>query len=107
MNNINKNIIRKKKISIFQFLIYLFILSGTIVFYINNIISVNLLISQNNELKESINSLSQANYTNQILIEKLTSYERIKILAFEKFQLKASDTGAINKNIIIIDKSEY
>ncbi|MCX6163486.1 MAG: hypothetical protein NTU73_01270, partial [Ignavibacteriae bacterium] len=49
----------KRRISIFQLLIFLFILSGVVVFYINNIIVVNQLISKNNEQKDAINKVVQ------------------------------------------------
>jgi cell division protein FtsL len=97
----------KKRISIFQLLIFLFILSAVIVFYINNIIAVNQLISKNNELKDVINKAVQTNYTYQIEIERLSSYDRIKALASEKFGLRLSDTVAKSNDFIIINKSEF
>ena len=105
----NTNLARrgKKKISIFQFLIYVLILAGIIVFYINNIINVNQLISGNNDIKDVITKAAQSNYANRIEIEKLTSYERIKNLAMEKFQMKPGETLFDEKNIIIINKSQF
>jgi cell division protein FtsL len=97
----------KKRISIFQLLIFLIILSAVIVFYINNIIAVNQLISKNSELKETINKVIQANYSSQIEIERLSSYDKIKVLASEKFGLKLSDTVARSNEYIIINKSEF
>lgn len=101
-----KNRKAKRKISIFQLLVFLFILSAIIVFYINNIIAVNQLISKNNELKEAINKTTQLNYTYQIEIERLSSLDRIKVLAFEKFGLKLSDTLTKANESLIINKSE-
>jgi cell division protein FtsL len=97
----------KRKISIFQLLIFLFILSGSVVFYINNIIAVNQLIGKNNDLKEAINKTVQANYTYQIEIERLSSYDRIKPIAVEKFNLKLSDTVVSSNEYLIINKSEF
>jgi cell division protein FtsL len=108
MNKTLKNeISAKRKISIFQLLIFLFILTGVIVFYINNIIAVNQLIGKNNDLKEAINKNIQANYTYRIEIERLTSYDRIKVLAAEKFNLKLSDTIVSSNEYLIINKSEF
>lgn len=97
----------KKRISIFQLLIFLFILSAVVVFYINNIITVNQLISKNNELKDDINKAVQANYSYRIEIERLTGYDRIKVLASEKFGLRLSDTVVKNSDFLIINKSDF
>jgi cell division protein FtsL len=97
----------KRKISIFQLLIFLFILSAIMVFYINNIITVNQLISKNNELKDAMNKTAQTNYSYQIEIERLSSYDRIKSLASEKFGLRLSDTVARSNDFLIINKSEF
>jgi len=97
----------RKKISIFQFLIYVLILAGIIVFYINNIINVNHLISGNNDMKDVITKTVQSNYAYRIEIEKLTSYERIKNLASDKFQMKPGETFFDEKNIIVINKSQF
>jgi len=97
----------KKKISIFQLLIFLFLLSAVIVFYINNIIVVNQLISKNSELKDAINKTVQSNYSLQIEIERLSGYDRIKVLASDKFGLRLSDTVARSNDYLIINKSEF
>jgi cell division protein FtsL len=97
----------RKKISIFQFLIFVMILAGIVVFYINNIIAVNQLITGNNEVKESINKALQSNYAYRIEIEKLTSFDRIKALAAEKFQMKPGLTSFDDKNVIIINKNQF
>lgn len=97
----------KKRISIFQLLIFLFILSAVIVFYINNIIVVNQLIIDNNDLKDAINKSVQTNYSYQIEIERLSSYDRIKVLASEKYGLRLSDTVSKSNDFIIINKSEF
>lgn len=109
MNNNNSKADKKAKrrISIFQLLIFLFILSGVTVFYINNIIAVNQLIGKNNELKEAINKTVQVNYTYKIEIERLSSYDRIKSLVSDKFGLKLSDTVARSNDYLIINKSDF
>jgi len=106
-NNKTKDVKIKKRISIFQLFIFLFILSAVIVFYINNIIVVNQLISKNNELKDAINKVVQGNYSYQIEIERLSSYDRIKTPAFEKFGLRLSDTVAKSNDYLIINNSEF
>jgi cell division protein FtsL len=97
----------KKRISIFQLLIFLFLLSAVIVFYINNIIVVNQLIGKNNELKDAINKTIQVNYSLQIEIERLSGYDRIKTIATDKFGLRLSDTVARSNDYLIINKSEF
>lgn len=77
------------------------------VFYINNIIIVNQLISKNNELKDAINKAVQTNYSYQIEIERLSSYDRIKPLASDKFGLILSDTVVKSNDFLIINKSEF
>lgn len=106
-NSLKKDKKIKKRISIFQLLIFLFILSAVIVFYINNIITVNQLISKNNELKDDINKAVQTNYSYRIEIERLTGYDRIKVLASEKFGLRLSDTVVKNSDFLIINKSDF
>ncbi|MCX6160524.1 MAG: hypothetical protein NTV87_04190, partial [Ignavibacteriae bacterium] len=88
--NKKKNI---KHFSIFYSLLALLLLSGVIVFYINNIITVNKLIFANNELKENISKTAQSNNQYQIEIEKLTTFEKIRKIAEEKFGLKISDSS--------------
>lgn len=97
----------KRKISIFQLLIFLFVLSAVVVFYINNIITVNQLISKNNELKDAISKAVQMNYAYQIEIERLSSFDRIKSLASDKFGLRLSDTVSKSNENLIINKSEF
>ncbi|MCX6162289.1 MAG: hypothetical protein NTV87_13275 [Ignavibacteriae bacterium] len=97
---------KKKHISIFYSLLALLFLSGIIVFYINNIINVNKLIFANNELKENISKTAQSNNQYQIEIEKLTTFEKIRKIAEEKFGLKISDSSVIDRKILTIKKSE-
>ncbi|MFA5403563.1 MAG: hypothetical protein WC358_01395 [Ignavibacteria bacterium] len=106
-NSLTQDKKMKKRISIFQLLIFLFILSAVIVFYINNIIVVNQLIIDNNDLKDAINKSVQTNYSYQIEIERLSSYDRIKVLASEKYGLRLSDTVSKSNDFIIINKSEF
>ena len=106
---INKNNLAVKKgekISIFYTLLLLFVLSGVIVFYINNIITINNLISENTQLKEKIKKAVQTNYQYRIEIEKLSSYERIFNLASEKFGMIQSDTAVEKRFNLNIKKSE-
>jgi len=102
MNNKKDN----SRISIFYSLLMLFLLSGVIVFYINNLIIVNNLINTNSEIKENINKTIQSNYQFQIEIEKETTFEKVRKIAEEKFNMKISDSSALNRSSLVIKKSD-
>lgn len=96
----------KKKISVFYFLLMLIITSIILVIYINNIIAVNQLTAGNNELKEEIKKVIQDNDLLRGESEQLTSFDRIKSLASEKFNLKYKDNPAGEINKIVLRKSQ-
>ncbi|MBK8981440.1 MAG: cell division protein FtsL [Ignavibacteria bacterium] len=95
-----------KKISIFYFLICLFITSLILVIYINNIIQVNQIMVRNNELKEDLRKAIQKNEQLLTETEKLSSFERINSLANEKLDLTFRESSASDNKNITIKKSE-
>ncbi|MBK9332190.1 MAG: cell division protein FtsL [Ignavibacteria bacterium] len=95
-----------KKISIFYFLICLFITSLILVIYINNIIQVNQIMVRNNELKEDLRKAIQKNEQLLTETEKLSSFERINSLAHEKLDLTFRESSVSENKNITIKKSE-
>ncbi len=95
-----------KRISIFYFLIFLILTSVILVIYINNIIYVNQLSVSNNDLKEQIKSVVQKNDLLRTESEKLSSFDRIKTIAAEKFNLSYKENSIDENNNIIINKSQ-
>lgn len=101
-----KNSNQGKKISVFYFLIMLIITSVILVIYINNIITVNALSVQNNNLKEEINKNIQSNELLRAEAEKLSSFERVKSIVSEKYDLTYKDNPEDGNNKIILSKSQ-
>lgn len=100
---------RKKsnnKISIFYFLLLLIVTSVILVIYISNIIYVNKLSVSNNDLKEEIKKNVQINNMLRTESEKYSSFERIKTIASEKFNLVYKENSVDENNNIIIKKSQ-
>lgn len=97
---------RNKKISIFYFLIFLIITSIILVIYTNNIIYINQLSISNNNLKEEIKKHIQSNDILRTEAEKLSSFERVKSIVSEKFNLSYRENSIEEKNNIIIKKSQ-
>jgi cell division protein FtsL len=95
-----------KKISVFYVLIALFVFAFILGIYINNIFIVNELTVKNNELKEAINNKIQDNDIQRSNVEKLSSFERIKVIATEKFELRFTESAINDSNYIVINKSE-
>ena len=84
----------------------LIITSVIVVIYINNIIVVNQLAVGNNELKDEIKKNIQTNDLLRTEAEKLASFERIKSLASEKFNLSYKENSVDEENKIILSKSQ-
>lgn len=103
MNSKNRS---KNKISIFYFLLFLIFTSVILVIYINNIIYVNQLSVDNNNLKEEIKKQVQTNDLLRTETEQLSSFERVKLIASEKFNLSYKESSIEEKNSIIIKKSQ-
>lgn len=89
----------KRKISLFNFLVTLFLTSGILIFFVNNIINVNRLVSENNNLQSEINKVADVNNGLRTEIERLTTYDNIKPVAVDKLGLHLA--GAKQKKIII------
>ncbi len=96
----------KKKISIFYFLIFLIVTSVILVIYINNIIYVNQLAISNNTLQEEIKNNIQTNDLLRTEVEKLSSFERIKSIAEDKFNLSYKENSIEENKSIILKKSQ-
>jgi len=94
------------KISVFYFLILLIVTSVILVIYINNIISVNSLSVINNNLKEEINKNIQTNDLLRAEAEKLSSFERVKSIAAEKYSLTYKENATDGNTKIILNKSQ-
>ena len=94
---------RTSRISLFNFLVILFLGAGTIVFLVNNIIKVNTLVVDNNNVKEEINKTTNINNGLQTEIERITTFENIKSTAIDKLKLNVS-LGKPKK--LTINKSE-
>jgi len=95
-----------RKISIFYFLIMLIITSVIVVIYINNIIAVNQLAAGNNAIKEEIRKNVQTNDLLRTEAERLSSFERVKSIASEKYNLSYKENSVDEKNNIILSKSK-
>ncbi len=93
------------RISVFYFLILLIITSVILVIYINNIIEVNKLTVNNNILREEINKKIQTNELFRAESEKLSSFERVKSIVGEKYNLTYKDNSTAD-NKIILSKSQ-
>jgi len=96
----------KKKISIFYFLIFLIFTSVILVIYISNIIYVNQLAVSNNEIREKIKQNIQTNDLLRTEAEQLSSFERIKSIAGDRFNLSYKENSVDEENNIILKKSQ-
>lgn len=65
-----------------------FIVAGVIVFFVNNIISVNALVVDNNNIQMEINKNVTVNNNLQTEIERLTNFDNIKNTAVSKLGLQ-------------------
>ncbi len=102
----NKKPNSNKKISIFYFLIMLIVTSIIVVIYINNIVEVNRLAVENNSLREEIKNNMQVNDQLRTEAEKLSSFERIKSIAAERYDLSYRENSLDENNTIILSKSK-
>lgn len=92
-----------KNISLFNFLVFLFFIAGIIVFFINNILTVNSLITEIENMKNELKKTKELNLILKTEIQKLSTYENIKNVAVNKLNLTFSPNIAKK---IIIKKSE-
>jgi len=109
MNSLNRNIKEKKtgkKISVFYVLIGFFVFAFIIGIYINNVLIVNELTVNNNNIKESFDKEMQKNDMLRSEMEKLSSYERIRVIATEELELKFFDFAINDSNYLVVGKSD-
>lgn len=84
--------VKQTKLSLFNLMVMLFICAGIIVFFVNNIISVNALVVENNNVQMEINKNVTINNGLQTEIERLTNYDNIKNTAISKLGLQFPGT---------------
>jgi len=96
----------KRKISLFNILIAFAVVSVLLVLYINNIIYVNNLAVKNNEIKDDIKKTAQGNDILRTEIERLSSFDRVKLISNEKLSLDVHEGSFTDKNKIIVTKSD-
>lgn len=101
-----KKVKEGNKISVFYFLILLIITSVILVIYINNLIAVNTLSVSNNNLKEEINKNIQVNDLLRSEAEKLSSFERVKSIVTQKYNLTYKDNSTDDNHTIVLNKSQ-
>lgn len=94
---------KDKRLSLFNFLLVLFLSSGVLVFFVNNIIAVNDLAVENSNLHTDINKNVTINNGLQTEIERLSTFDNIKPIAVDKLNLK---NPAVKPKKIYINKSE-
>ncbi len=95
---------KKRNISLFNFLVTLFVSAGVIVFFVYNIIVVNGLAVENNNIKTEITKVVSVNNNLQTEIERLSNIDNIKPVAVDKLSLKFP----VNKpKKVVINKSEF
>jgi cell division protein FtsL len=94
---------KRRNISLFNFLVTLFISAGIIVFFVYNIIVVNGLAVDNNNLKTEITKVTSVNNNLQTEIERLSNIDNIKPAAVDKLNLKLPVS---KPKKIVINKSE-
>lgn len=80
-----------------------FITAGVIVFFVNNIISVNALVVDNNNIQTEISKNVTVNNNLQTEIERLTNFDNIKNTAVTKLGLQYPVT---KPKKITVEKSE-
>lgn len=95
---------KKQKISLFNFLVTLFVSAGVIVFFVYNIIAVNNLAVENNNIKTELTKVISVNNNLQTEIERLSNVDNIKPAALDRLKLKFPFT---KPKKITINKSEF
>ncbi len=94
---------KKQKISLFNFLVSLFVSAGVIVFFVYNIIAVNSMAVENNNIKTEMTKVISVNNNLQTEIERLSNVDNIKPVAVDRLNLKFPVS---KPKKIIINKSE-
>lgn len=81
-NNHEKNISSKKrKYSTSSIMVWMFAIALFLLFYISNIIRVNELLSETSALNSDLKKINNNNILQKVTIAKLTSYDRITLIA--------------------------
>lgn len=94
---------KTKNISLFNFLVTLFVSAGIIVFFVYNIIVINGLAIDNNNIKTEISKVVTQNNNLQTDIERLSNIENIKPVAVDKLSLRFP---VIKPKKVIVNKSD-
>ena len=94
---------KTRSISLFNVLVVLFISAGVIVFFVNNIITVNNIVVNSNNLRNEINAAQTVNNNLQTEIERVSNLDNIKPVAIDK--LKLGFSGSRPKKISV-EKSD-
>ncbi len=76
------------------------------VIYINNSIEVNQLALGNNDLKERIKKSVESNDLLRSEVERLSSFDRIRTIAKDKFELTYKENSVDENNNIVLSKQE-
>lgn len=94
---------RRRKISLFNLMVFLFSFAAMVIMIVNNIIKVNTLAIENNELQNEIYKTITINNNLLTEIERLTAYENIKH--------RAEEIGLVNSPVkprkITVEKSVF
>jgi cell division protein FtsB len=77
----------RRKVSTFNLILLLLCIGGAIVFYINNIITINALAYDVNQLQTKYDQIVSMNEALRAEINRKSSWERISIIAGEKLGL--------------------
>lgn len=93
---------KQRKISLFNLMVMFIITAGIIVFFVNNIIAVNVLVVDNANIQSEINKSVTSNNNHQTEIERLTNFDNIKSVAVDKLGLHYASE---RPRKIVIDRS--
>ncbi|HUI10890.1 MAG TPA: hypothetical protein VL221_11215 [Bacteroidota bacterium] len=85
----------RRRVSTFNVMLLLFGIGGAIVFYINNILSINALASDTGQLEAEVQKLEGINASLRTEVANKSALERISALAEGELGLRASATQQI------------
>lgn len=80
-----------RKISLFNVMVGLLLTAAILIFFVNNIITVNSLVVSGNNIKNDIQKTVTTNNNLQTEIERLTNFDNIKPVAVDKLKLNYSN----------------
>lgn len=80
-----------RKISLFNVMIGLLLTAAILIFFVNNIITVNNLVVSGNNIKNEIQKTVATNNNLKTEIERLTNFDYIKPVAVDKLKLNYSN----------------